>query len=69
MSHTVLLRKHEALQVEAGSINTFEVEFDTFLEGLCDKAALILEWKLSLTCGIGKRKDEIWLLCRLCLWH
>lgn len=24
MSHTVLLGKHEALQVEAGSINTFE---------------------------------------------
>lgn len=47
MSHTVLLGKHEALQVEAGSINTFEMEFDTFLEGLCDKAAVILERKLK----------------------
>lgn len=43
MSHTVLLGKHEALQVEAESINTFEIEFDTFLEELCDKAAVILE--------------------------
>lgn len=69
MSHTVLLGKHEALQVESESINTFEIEFDTFLEGLCGKAAGILERKLSLTCGIGKRKYEIWLLCRWCLWH
>lgn len=48
MSHTVLLGRHEALQVEAGSINTFEIEFYTFLEGLGDKAAVILERKLKV---------------------
>lgn len=48
MSHIVLLGKHEALQEEAGSINTFEIEFDTFLEGLCAKAAVILERKLKV---------------------
>lgn len=35
-------------QEEAGSINTFEIEFDTFLEGLFAKAAVILERKLKV---------------------
>lgn len=48
MSHTVPLGKGKVLQVEAGSTNTFKMEFDRFLEGLCDKAAVILERKLKL---------------------
>ena len=56
MSHTGPLGKREVLQVEAGSTNTVKMEFDSFLEGLCDKAAVILERKLSLTCGVGKEK-------------
>ena len=48
MSHTVPLGKREVLQVEAGSTNTFKMEFGRFLEGLRDKAAVILEWKLKL---------------------
>lgn len=48
VSHTVPLGKGEVLRVEAGSKNTFKMEFDGFLEGLCDKAATILERKLKL---------------------
>lgn len=48
LSHTVPLGKREVLQVEAGSTNTFKMEFDKFPQGLCDKAAVILERKLKL---------------------
>lgn len=34
--------------MEAGSTNTFKMEFAGFLKGLCDKAAVSLERKLKL---------------------
>lgn len=34
--------------MEAGSTNTIKMEFDRFLEGVCDKAAVILEWRRKL---------------------